>query len=292
MSRYQFTFWQQFFRNNEFWLRLVGERPWSTPFIDPDLRRPLNTTRAEASVPFDWAPELRDVRLTVKAHGRVVENSLPGFPIQAVSDSPRWRTMTEFNFWGHPGGARRVPVPAVGDYWVRGNPNRKGAWDRHWVGTDGRTSWEALGMDLDFQTLGAWCVWHDGEVIEGRPPTAANISLAAHVLDRFSAPHRICFGMNDYVGVDGKKLPGTGWPTCGDTFRLTEAAFLRELQKDIGVDAIQYLQCLRTYGATLRDRNGMATPQASVDTTAGAQWVGHGLGAVTVTLADLELVTA
>jgi hypothetical protein len=289
MSRYAFTFWQQAFRNSAFWLRLVGERPWVAPLGDTDLRRPLNTTKVDASEPFDWAPELRSVPLEVRAHARVVDNSLPGFPVQAVSDTPRFRTFTEFNFWGHPGGTRRVPVPAVGDYWVRGHPARNGAWDRHWVGTDGVTSWEALGMDLAFGTLGAWCVFHDGEVIEGRPVTAAGISLAAHLLDRFDPPHRLCFGMNDYVGVDGKKEPGSGWPTVGQTFRLTESAFLRELQKDISVDAVQYLQSLRSFGATLRDRNGMATPQAAVDTTAGAQWAGHGLGGVSITLADLEL---
>jgi hypothetical protein len=293
MSRFAFTFWQQAFRNTEWALRLVGERPWQTPTIDRDLARPYNLTQATAAEPFPWAPELVDVPLVVTAHGRVVENSLPGFPIQRIDPNPRYRTFTEFNFWGHANGPRRVPIPAAGDYWVRGHPARQAAWDRHWVGSDGVTSWEALGMDLAAGTLGAWCVWHDGEVLEGRPPTAANISLAAHVLDRFDPPHRICFGMSDYVGVDGKKQPGSGWPTCGDTFRLSEAAFLRELAKpSVGVDAIQYLQSLRTYGVTLRDRNGSPVPNARVDCTAGAQWNGHGLGSVTVRLSDLELATA
>ena len=300
MSRFAFTFWQQAFRNQAWALRLVGERPWTTPLGDTDLRRPLDLTRVERSEPFAWAPELADVPLIVKAHDKVVENSLPGFPIQRVSDTPRYKTFTEFNYWGWPGGARRVPVPAVGDYWVRGHPNRpSGQWDRHWVGTDGRTSWEALGMDLAASTLGAWCVWQDGQVVEGRPVTAAKISLASYVLDRFDPPHRLCFGMNDYVAdrllgvcLDGKKAEGSGWPTGGRVFRLSDDAFHREVGKDLGVDAIQYLQSLRTFGAVLRDRNGALTPNASVDCTAGRQWAGHGLNAVTIRLSDLELVTA
>jgi hypothetical protein len=283
--RYSYLWTQQFLPS---WLqRLFGVPPWRPQRADADLRRPLDTTKVEASEPYPWPADAAGVRLNVNPQAEPWMGSMGGIPVQAVPPEPRWESRLELNFWGLHNGSRQVPLPSVGERWIEGHPLVGGTWDRHWCGTDGVTCWEALGWDDVRRTMGGWAVWRNGQVVEGYAVTRGKVSLVAGLWDRFDPPHRLLMWMS---GID-EQGSAPGWPEAGQVFRLSEAAYLRELNKAETVDAIQLLQSLRVYGATFHDRNANRTPAAGIAYVSGAQWAGHGCGRIAIQLSDLEVVT-
>lgn len=285
MPRYQLTWQQQAF---PMWLQwLFGVPPFTAPRVDADLRRTLDTTQAEWSDPYPWPADAVNVRLQTNPSGQPWANSLGGIPVQSVPVAPRWESRLELNFWGLHNGTRQVPLPSVGERWIEGHPSIGGAWDRHWCGTDGVTSWEALGWDDVRRTMGGWAVWRDGKVIEGYAVTRGKVSLVSGLWDRFDPPHRLLMWMSGFDELGSRP----GWPEAGQVFRLSESAYLREMAKATTADAVQLLQSLRWFGAIFHDRNASHTPAAGIAYVSGAQWNGHGCAGVTITLADLEVVS-
>jgi hypothetical protein len=298
MSRYRYSAAQQLVQA---WpaLRglfgLFGVPEWRLPIGDAVADRFVDTRTVTRSEPFQWAPELADVKVDATPMLDVWDGSVGGLPVQRVpAKNRRLKSFREDNPWSRTSRTVEVPVPVTGDYWVEGNPNPAGAWDRHVLLTCPETNeqWELIGVDLARSTCLNCAYYRDGGLVSGLHSYAgggvAGVAQSALLFDSGDPPHRLGLAFNDYVGHDGAKEPGTGWPTCGDVFRLSEPAYERHRKTAKGA-AATVVRSAREHGFLVYDRTGATTPFAGIGLVAGAQHSGSTLASLDIRLADLEL---
>jgi hypothetical protein len=281
---YSYTFWQQvlpFLRGS-----------WVHPPGDQVADRRLNTAKVAAAEPFAWPAELRSQQVSFDAGQPPWEGSVAGFPIQRVPARDRqWRTWTENNTYTGRVTQRLIPVPQGNVEWVEGNPNADGAWDRHvlLVCPETREAWELIRANPDLRTCLVYAHWIDGKLVEGMPVNAGQVMQTGILLGRDDPPHRMGLAMTNYVGWDGTMPESSGWPRCGDVFRLRREA-LERIVVAAGATAEQraWANAAHVHGFVLYDRGGK---HAFVQ-QAGTRWADTSLRQLAVTLGDLERVTA
>lgn len=278
---YSYDWWQNL------WPAVFGAG-WRAPNADPTRDRYLDHTLVQASVPFDWAPELRNAKLTVGNTTTPWDKSITGIPVQRVAKNAPKVTVTVNDTYR--GEMRRTAVPRPpGGFWIEGNPNPYGAWDTHVIVVCPETgeAWELIGF-TEATTMALGCAhYQNGKLIEGYPVCAANVPMTPLLSAVGDGPHRRGLVLTNYVGADGDKKAGTGWPGCGDVLRLTETSHKRLL---LGATAEQrvLIDDLRISGAKVYDRGGVA----GLGCVAGADWARSTLPKIPLVHGDFELVVA
>jgi len=286
MEPYSYNFWQQIFPF------LRGS--WVCPKADPVNDRVVDTTKVNASTPYKWPDDLKDVQLRFNASSQVWDGSVAGIPIQRVPATNRkWWTFTENNTYKGTIIDRKVPVPTSGAFWVEGNPNRDGAWDRHvlLVCPETREAWEMIRVTLDSGNYRGncltWGYYKDGVLVDGTHACAAQQSMSRIFLAQGDKPHRLAIGMTNYVGWDGTKDPSSGWPRCGDVLRLSESSFNRLTAAAMTQEQKDFLISARDYGFVIYDRGGTHVFQQQ----SGANWDTSSLRNLpAIRYSDFELV--
>lgn len=288
--------------------KLIGffKNRWRPQRGDRVSDRMVSNAIVRSSAPFQWPVELRDLQLKTEPPGTVPHmDSLPGIPVQRVSATNRQFVVFMVNdtYSGTPPYPIQVPRPPSG-FWVEGYPNplaengASGAWDNHVliVCPETREAWELIGVNAEIN----WCLrygyWKDGKLVFGHSVVAGDIALTSVMWCPGDPDHELGMVMNDYQGADGSKAPNSGWPRCGQKFRLSEAAYQRLIKLQLTAEQRRFVEILRNYGIRLFDRSGQganSTPSAVVSIAqAGDAWAGSTLGRLPrITLGDLELAT-
>lgn len=277
---YSYTPWESFVQ----WITGGNVQLWKCPPIDKVQGRFVDQRKATTGRPFEWAPELRNARLTIGATTTPWDRSVTGIPVQRVAPNAPTQTVTVNNTYM--GTVRRVQVPRPpGGFWVEGNPNQFGAWDAHVIVVCVETgeAWELIGFTEATSMALAAGHWRNGALVDGEPVCAANVQMSALLSAPGDPSHRRGLVLTNYVCADGDKKPGTGWPTCGDLLRLTEAAWR---SKRLGANAEQLvlIDDLRD-GAQIYDRGGVA----GLGCVAGADWARSTLPRIPLVHGDFEL---
>lgn len=280
---FTYTLWQQ-------WLPFL-RGSWTPPIGDDLSDRYVDRTEVRSSEAFPWNATLADTEVRWLAGSSVWQGSMNGMPMQRAT-ADRWRTFTERNTYTGVTQARPVRLPLAGEFWTEhapNNPDGSPSFDWHAFSVDAATgeSWELIGVDGSATQCLSWAHYRRGVLVAGMSSVAAGVSLPPLLLGRNDAPHRLSLYLPNYVGRDGTAPAGTGWPHCGDTYRLSEAALSRHLAGARTPEQLSFLHSLRHYGATIVDRGG----HTCWGVQAGAWFDRSTLPALRIRLADLERVT-
>ena len=210
---FSYDFWQNL------WPSFLGAG-WAPQPVDKITGRFVDQRHTTAGRPLEWAPELRNARLTVGATTSPWDKSITGIPVQRVAPSAPLQTVTVNNTYTGTVRQVKVPRPPRG-FWVEGNPNPAGAWDCHVIVVCVETgeAWELIGFTEATSMALAAGHWRNGALVDGEPVCAANVQMSALLSAPGDPSHRRGLVLTNYVGADGDKKPGTGWPACGDLLR-------------------------------------------------------------------------
>lgn len=275
---------------------------WQPPTA-PTIDRNLDRSKVTAVTEFNWAPELKDLKIKTEPPTTLVwQNAMYGMPLQRVAVGAQTVEWTEWDTIanGSPGAPAvrtvMVPVPVDGEWWPEEGPQIGGGSDKHVIlyRPETQEAWELIGATPGLKMALKVSYWQKETIAKGDIPVcAANRRMTSIMRQRGDKGAVIGLVMNNYHGADGDMAPNSGWPTCGRRYAISSASYAKLIkahEKD--EECLAFLKDGKDHGFFIYDRSRQLSPTAIVGYYGGAQWRGNTLGKINLTMKDLVLVTA
>jgi hypothetical protein len=264
-------------------------------------------SRVRLSEPFEWPALIRDQCIGPTNYAKAnLYGNIPGSPMQQCGTETRPLTYGYAEYGKQE--TTRIPIPLAGWWWLTGHPNP--AYDRHWTGVapDGSVH-ECIQLDPNAeptkppfpnQALG-WARYVDGALVEGTGATMADLPASAYCWDFRSSknPHELFMVLADYIGGDGAREPGSGWPEAKGRYCLDRQSESYLSMKALGGECAAFAEAAAEFGMIVGDRNGYADTghkpglqprQPTLHVQSGRQWGQTNMHLFKIRLGDLRRV--
>ncbi len=310
-----------------FWFWLFGAKPrWTNPTSDvqPGTRF-LKKGNVQSSIKVQWPAELKDLSLGLEVKQKPWQGTVSGGkPVQMVSDT-KTKGFSVDNIYGglrykdgvpfkdYKAGERytvSIPVPLRDGWGIEGYPNASNTGDRHWYGieADG-TAHEVIWMGIGTPTVLNYTKYApDGSLLDGimttdemgtypRGAVKGHQQWTSLAWNKGDEPHVLgivfkALGNNPVNGDGDSPEPYASWalPAYGQTYRLSEAEYDRQMALGPDQEQANFLSSLRFHGVESYDQ-GKQTWHGSIGMIAGAQQANNTVANLDIPISELELVT-